>query len=71
MKFITYNTKKFVCYGKYYEGEKGDFFADGSPDIFEIHKIELIDEDTTIDFTEFLENDMEEIEQLILNKYYE
>ena len=70
MKFITYNTKNFVCYGKFYEGEKADHFTNGSPDMYEIHKIELIDDNATVDFTEFFENDMEEIEQLILDKYY-
>ena len=68
---ITYKGQKFIVYGYYYPAEKGDWFTQGSPHIYEIDKIEFIIGENTCDFTEFFENDMEEIETIILETYYD
>jgi hypothetical protein len=58
-------------YGDYIAGDTGDWQSPNNECAFEIDKVNLITELETVDFTEFLDNDMEEIEFLILNKYYE
>ena len=67
---ITYKGLNFIVYGTYYKAEKGDYFTQGSPHIFEIDRIEFVIADNTCDFTEFLANDLEEIEKIILEKHY-
>ena len=71
MKVINYKGLNFLIDGLYYKAEKGDYITNGSPELFEINKIYFVMKDSTCDFTEFFENDMDEIETLILNQYYE
>lgn len=66
MKALNYKGTDLDIKGSYYEAEKADYMTAGSPHIFEIELIEVNNED----ITDLLENDMEEIEELILNKYY-
>jgi len=70
-KTIEYRGLNFEVYGEFIPGNTGDWVSPSEESIFEIDKVNLITELETVDFTEFLDNDMEEIEFLILNKYYE
>ena len=66
MKRLLYKNTKLDIKGTYYAAEKADYMTAGSPHIFEIELIEVNNEDVT----DLLDNDLEEIEELILNKYY-
>jgi len=70
-KTINFKGLDFEVYGDYIAGHTGDWQSPNNECAFEIDKVNLITELETVDFTEFLDNDMEEIEFLILNKYYE
>jgi hypothetical protein len=70
-KTIEFRGLNFEVYGEFVPGNTGDWVSPSEESIFEIDKVNLITELETVDFTEFLDNDMEEIEFLILNKYYE
>ena len=71
MKVINHKGLNFLVDGSYYPAEKGDYMTNGSPHLFEINRVYFAIGDNTCDFTEFFENEMDEIETLILNKYYE
>jgi len=70
-KIIEYKGLNFEVYGDYIPGNTGDWVSPNEDCVFEIDKVNLITDLETVDFTEFLDNDIEEIELLILNKYYE
>jgi len=71
MKVINYKGLNFLVDGLYYGAENGDYMTNGSPHLFEINRIYFVMVDSTCDFTDFFENEMDEIETLILNQYYE
>ena len=71
MKVINYKGLNFLVDGSYYKAERGDYMTNGSPHLFEINRVYFVMVDSTCDFTDFFENEMDEIETLILNQYYE
>jgi len=71
MKIIEYKGLTFEVYGDYVKGNTGDWQSPNEDSSFDIDKVNLITELETVDFTEFLVDDIDEIECLILNKYYE
>jgi len=68
---FNYGLSKLTIEGAYYKGTNGDYFNPPEPTEFEIHKVYVQGELELVDVTDLLENMMVELEQYILNKYYE
>lgn len=73
-KTINYNLEldgvELSVYGCYCEGMSGDYFNAPEPEEFEVYSVYIEQDPVDIDITDLIYNRIEEIESMIIEKYY-